>query len=257
MRVLGIDTAYMNCGFTLLENDSKLIAFNSATAYRNGAILANLINNEWIQRMEPLNLNAVNPETLSTDIQKQAYVGHLTEQVLETYKPDFVVMEGPAYGYSANTFSLGAIYGIIEYLLFGHYSYIKCSPPTFKYALTGKGRATKLNIMSDLRKKLGLEFKDSNMADSTIMAVFGAQLFGKVVKNTNFYPDLPFLNECLFKLYYGSSKTKGWAFQLAERGTLLPEHQKVFEEWVALTDQGTISRRNEQWQENKRQKLAL
>lgn len=257
MRVLGIDSAYMNCGYTILENNNHLITFNSATAFRNGAIFANLVNGQWIQQLSPINLKTQDPTKFNSDIQKQAYVGHLTQAILDTYKPDFVVMEGPAYGYSANTFSLGAIYGILEYLLYGNYSYIKCSPPTFKYALTGKGRATKLNIISDLRKKLGLEFKDSNMADSTIMAVFGAQLFGKVVKNTNFYPDLPFLNECLFKLYYGSSKTKGWAFQLAERGTLLPEHQKAFEAWVALTDQGTISRRNEQWQGNKRQKLAL
>lgn len=122
MRTLGIDMAIRNTGYAVLDNRKTIHTERFVST--------------------------------SSEFYSPAYlVEHLIKfkQMLRDYKPDLVVIEGPALAASGYQFAIGALYGILTEYTYEHKIATFSMPPaTWKFIITGKGNATKQQIRTSI-----------------------------------------------------------------------------------------------------------
>jgi crossover junction endodeoxyribonuclease RuvC len=91
--------------------------------------------------------------------------------IIQTYKPDSIGIEGYAYNRINQSHQLGELGGVIRTTLYQH-GYVEGKnlfiiPPTnLKKFLTGKGNAKKELMLKEVFKRFGYDTNDNNLADA-------------------------------------------------------------------------------------------
>lgn len=88
-------------------------------------------------------------------------------QLFNTYKPDYVSMEGYGFMTHGRAFELGELGGVIK-VAFSELGVtpIIIHPSHLKKFVTGKGNCDKSLVLLNIYKKYKIEFDDDNIADS-------------------------------------------------------------------------------------------
>jgi Holliday junction resolvasome RuvABC endonuclease subunit len=107
----------------------------------------------------------------------------LSRAVLDIMKvtcPTLCLIEGYSFSSKgASVVTLGEFGGILRNHIVGIADYTVEIPPTvLKKFITGKGNCGKLEIVTSLSAKYGIEFKSDNHADSFGLAVLGRAVLG-------------------------------------------------------------------------------
>ena len=112
---------------------------------------------------------------------------HLIVQTIRPYKPDIIIIEGPAYNSTLGSACdrnalwhyLVHEFGVAGKIRGEHYAGVP--PKTLKRFVTGNGNADKKLIVPEVQSwfpEFRCELRDDNVADSTGLAVLGAVRFG-------------------------------------------------------------------------------
>lgn len=145
---MGIDPSYSSTGLVVLDNE-----VNNITPLIATTIKAGLPGETFIQRMTSL-------------------ISSL-ESILKDYPPTEIltVMEGAAFASEFGAFKLGKLSGVLEYWLASHnYQYYLVAPPYAKKVASGKGNATKVQVINGVRKRWGYKHKSNDVNDAYTMA---------------------------------------------------------------------------------------
>ena len=100
---------------------------------------------------------------------------------MEEYKPTHICLEDYAYGVgkSGRLFDIGELGGCLKLLFLSRGLPIILVPPTvLKKFVTGKGNASKQEVMRDLKQKWGRSFVSSDMADAYALRLLAMQKVG-------------------------------------------------------------------------------
>lgn len=91
--------------------------------------------------------------------------------IITSYKPCLVGMEGYAFGAKQKREAMGELGGILKISMFEvGIKYIIVPPTTVKKFATGKGNAKKDHMLLAVYKKWGHEFKTNDEADAFVIA---------------------------------------------------------------------------------------
>jgi len=100
------------------------------------------------------------------------------------HKPDFIGIEGYAYGRANKATALGELSGVIKYILEEKgLTYTIIAPMAVKKFVTGKGNAHKELVLMKVLKVYGIEFDDNNKADAFVIAKYIESLQEKFKNN--------------------------------------------------------------------------
>lgn len=98
-----------------------------------------------------------------------------TNDIMETYKPASVYIEGYGFANKHSLVTLVEVGTAIRLALHAHESnYVEIAPNALKKFATGKGNATKDKIMLAVYKKWGFEAETNNIADAYVLAKMAA-----------------------------------------------------------------------------------
>lgn len=142
---VGIDPSFSSTGVVILDREGNTVY---AAAHAAGKP-----NMPFYERLEIL-----------LDKIDAAMVQLSTDKV-------FVVMEGAAFASEFNVFKLGKLSGVLEYYLgTSNYQYSLVAPTFAKKVATGKGAASKNEVIAGVRMKWGFESSSSDINDAYVMA---------------------------------------------------------------------------------------
>lgn len=88
---------------------------------------------------------------------------------LANAKPQYVCMEGHAFGSRYLTYAFGEL-GFAYHRLLLNYNTFIIPPTTIKKFITDNGRASKEEVADSIRREAGLEFDDLNLSDACACA---------------------------------------------------------------------------------------
>lgn len=143
---MGIDPSFSSTGIVVLTNagDSPIVATT---------IKAGLPNQKFFKRMKIL-------------LDKLAEI-----VLLYPVEETLVIMEGSAFASEFNAFKLGKLSGVIEYWLGSqNLDYGLVAPSTVKKVATGKGVASKEQVMAGVESRWGFKHKSNDVCDAYTLA---------------------------------------------------------------------------------------
>ncbi len=90
-------------------------------------------------------------------------------------RPELVVIEGYSFGsHSAHAHELGELGGVIRYDLWRvQIPYVDVAPAVLKKFTTGKGNASKFEVIAAAIRRWGFEGSDENEADAYMLRMMG------------------------------------------------------------------------------------
>lgn len=145
---IGIDPSYSSTGLVVLDNEPQNIDPLVAKTIKAGNPRDSFIN-----RIESL------LSQLSESLSKYKNYESLT------------VMEGAAFASEFGAFKLGKLSGVLEYWLATHgYPYYLVAPMYAKKVASGKGNATKVQVINGVRSRWGYINKSNDINDAYTMA---------------------------------------------------------------------------------------
>jgi len=113
------------------------------------------------------------------DLERCAALAGDVIEIMETHTPDLAVIEGYGYGNANTLVTLVEIGTIIRYFLKQYQlPYVVVAPTTLKKFVTGKGNATKDQMMLQVYKRWRYEADTNNIADAVGLAMTGGALYG-------------------------------------------------------------------------------
>lgn len=123
-------------------------------------------------------------ELVKTPLRGMARLDYISDKVLsraQAYR-SLVVIEGYSYGSpagSTHAFALGELGGVIRYRLHrANLTYVDVPPSTLKKYATGKGNASKAEVISAAVKRSGQSFASDDAADAWWLYAIGYELLG-------------------------------------------------------------------------------
>lgn len=143
---VGIDPSYSSTGFVVLNKDSDQPLYAEHFA-------AGKTHQSFAQRMQALSLCMFDG---FKDVPKEK---------------TFVCMEGSAFASEFNVFKLGKLSGVLEYWLgMMGYRYNLVAPTYLKKVATGKGNATKQQVLTAVARRWTYKTKCDDIADAYTLA---------------------------------------------------------------------------------------
>lgn len=105
------------------------------------------------------------------------YIMDQLEFIRNIVKLKSVYMEGPSFASQGNAvLQMGALHFLIRIFLFRYGINFKIiAPPTLKKFHTGFGQTKKNEILDKVEEKMGIRFKDHNIADAYGLAVMALE----------------------------------------------------------------------------------
>lgn len=99
------------------------------------------------------------------------------------YKPTLVAIEGAAYGRPNQAFALGELAGVIKYSLHQtNQAFVLVAPTRLKKFATGKGNATKYEVVQAAYPYLGHREYSHDEADAFFLAKFAYDNYADLVE---------------------------------------------------------------------------
>ena len=98
---------------------------------------------------------------------------------------DLVVVEGAAYGKAMRAFDMGGLFWVVTHKLWERKIKLAViAPPTLKVYVAGNGRASKVEMLVEARKRYGdlVQLEDTDQADAFGLAAMGAHSMGYVLR---------------------------------------------------------------------------
>lgn len=100
-------------------------------------------------------------------MQRLGDIGGCIIDMLKTYKPDLVALEGYSFGSKFNHEIMYSIGTVIRYFLWqSEYDYKVIPPSTLKKFVTGKGNSKKDLMLLGVYKNWGFDTTDDNLSDA-------------------------------------------------------------------------------------------
>lgn len=95
-------------------------------------------------------------------------------QLVATWKPDLVVLEGYGFGQMASIVTLAEIGSVIRFLLYqDKIPYIDVPPSSLKKFVAGKGNAKKEMMILNVFQHYGIQVSTNDEADAVGLCMFG------------------------------------------------------------------------------------
>lgn len=119
-------------------------------------------------------------KTLEGRLKRYNTLARAVVDILKVTCPVLCLIEGYSFGSKgASVITLGEFGGVLRNAIVGIADYTVEVPPTvLKKFITGKGNCGKLEVVTSLSVKYGIEFKSDNHADSFGLAVLGRAVLG-------------------------------------------------------------------------------
>ncbi len=129
-------------------------------------------------------------------------LGARLNELLDTYKPKFAVVEGYSFGSIGRTFSISEAGGVYRYILAQrNIPIFEIPPTTLKKYITGDGRADKKKMAKVVKSLFDLEFPSADETDAFCLLVAGLDyLDTPLVDGTESFKDY-LMKSC--KIIYG------------------------------------------------------
>jgi crossover junction endodeoxyribonuclease RuvC len=139
--IIGIDLSWSNTGLAALNQSGEVLQFRS--------IKTNPKDDKW---------------------KRANRIVHEILEFVDQFGTSLIAIEGYSFGSKFNRENMGEIGGIVRYNLWIHkYEFIDISPTNLKKFATGKGNATKEEMVSYANSK-GFQCKDHNVCDAFALA---------------------------------------------------------------------------------------
>jgi crossover junction endodeoxyribonuclease RuvC len=129
-----------------------------------------------------LELTSKPAKTLEGRLKRFNTLSRAVLDVLKLTCPVLCLIEGYSFGSKgASVVTLGEFGGILRNTIVGIADHtIEVAPKVLKKFVTGKGNCGKIEVVTSLSAKYGIEFKSDNHADSFGLAVLGRAVLGFV-----------------------------------------------------------------------------
>ena len=159
MKILGIDSSLTSTGLALIEDDELLEHRTIKTKAKE----------DWYVRIERIK--------------------RVTREW--TAKADYVGLENYAFGSRFNREVMAEVGGNIKYdLCDDGFKPLMIAPSQVKKYITGNGRASKDDVIQNVKEKHNIEFKTSDEADAFVIALITRECI-KVLDNEDYLETMP------------------------------------------------------------------
>lgn len=113
-------------------------------------------------------------------IERVLLINSAVERVILDYPPKLVVIEGLSYGsHSGMAVERSYLHWRLKEMLECHgFNYVDVPPKSLKKFATGTGLADKKMVISSVRDRWGVSFKDHNQSDAYVLSRIGNILVG-------------------------------------------------------------------------------
>lgn len=120
------------------------------------------------------------PRTIEGRMDRMVYLVDFAVRVCKTHSPYLLLIEEYAYNAKGSSgVTLGELGGILRHRILGIADYTAEVPPQIpKKFVTGKGNASKLQVVQALARRYNMEFKTDNEADAFALAKLGRVVAG-------------------------------------------------------------------------------
>lgn len=112
-------------------------------------------------------------------------------KLISNRNPNLIAIEGYAYGRQNQSHQMGELGGVLRVAMTkAGVKWIEVAPTAVKKFATGKGNAKKEQIILEVYKRWGAEFKTNDQADAFVLAQIGHALYGRTQKLTKFQQEV-------------------------------------------------------------------
>lgn len=113
-----------------------------------------------------------------TDLKRGVDTADWLHQSILEHQPDMVILENYAMNAKFNLVTMVTIGTCIRNMLYREkICWYDVAPKTLKLWLTGKGTATKKDMISHVKRRFGFETKNDDIADGVALSYLGAAMF--------------------------------------------------------------------------------
>lgn len=161
-----------------MRGKNKVLAFDQSLT-STGYCVIDMFTGEY-------EVGILTPPKGLRDSSRLLWIHSRVSNLIDSYAPEAIAMEGYAFGARSRAHSLGELGGVIKLKVIGYTAKTGCGfyiipPTTLKKYITGKGNSNKDIMLLSLYKRFGEEFDDNNKADAFSLAILTVNhLLGKL-----------------------------------------------------------------------------